>query len=95
MTEGETQKEASTGQVTTSEPLALQIARYRYGHYPPTQEEIERELEALNRFAGAISTDPEILYAVAIDTDPSRLGLTMEDLEELRQKVEKHASRDS
>lgn len=92
MPKEETTKKVSDEKVVTSEPLALQIARYRYGHYPPTQEEIERELEALRRFAGSIKTPPEVLYAVAMETDPTRLGLTLEDLEELRREVEKNAS---
>jgi hypothetical protein len=38
-----------------------------------------------------VSTPPEIIYAVALDTDPTRLGLTMEDLEEMRRRFEKDA----
>jgi hypothetical protein len=75
-----------------TESRAMRIAKFRYGHYPPTEEEIQREIEALNRFAGMISTPPEIIYAVALDTDPTRLGLTMEDLEEMRRRFEKDAS---
>jgi hypothetical protein len=65
----------------------MRIAKFRYGHYPPTEEEIQRQIEALNRFAGMVSTPPEIIYAVALDTDPTRLGLTMEDLEDEHKRV--------
>lgn len=76
------------------EPVRL-ILRARGWHFPPTEEEVRQRLEALKRFAGSLKTDPEVLYAVAMETDPTRLGLTLEDLEELRRKVEKNASGDS
>lgn len=90
-----TTKRKMPKKVQETEPIWLRLAKLRYGHYPLTDEDIKRELEALNRFAGSIKTDPEILCAVAMDTDPSRLGLTMEDLEELKRRAEKDASRSS
>jgi len=56
-------------------------------HFPPTEEEKRRRAEAVNRFAGMVSTPPEIIYAIALDTDPTRLGLTMEDLEDEHKRV--------
>lgn len=72
------------------EPLRI-VLEARGWHYPPTDEEVKQRSEALKRFAGAISTEPEILYAVAMDTDPSRLGLKMEDLGEMKRRAEKDA----
>ena len=76
------------------EPIRLMLEA-RGWHFPPTKEEIRQKREALKRFAGSVKTDPETLYAVASETDPTRLGLTMEDLEELRRRVEKDACRGS
>lgn len=81
-------------EVNIPEPIR-RLLEARGWHFPPTEEEIKRRSEALKRFAGSVKTDPEILYAVAMDTDPSRLGLTMEDLEELKRRAEKDASRSS
>ncbi len=76
-------KRPKVNEVSIPEPIKRMIEAQGW-HLPPTEEEIKQRLEALRRFAGASKTDPETLYAVAMDTDPSRLGLTMEDLEELK-----------
>lgn len=85
-------KRLKVNEVSIPEPIKRMIEA-RGWHFPPTEEEIKQRLEVLRRFAGASKTDPEILYAVAMDTDPSRLGLTVEDLEKLKRRAEKSASR--
>jgi len=57
-----------------TESRAMRIAKFCYRHYPPTEEEIQREIEALNRFAGMVSTPPEIIYAVALKLTRPVLG---------------------
>jgi hypothetical protein len=83
-------KKARTAEVVIPERIRLMLEA-RGWHFPPTEEEKKRRAEAANRFVGMVSTPPEIIYAVALDTDPTRLGLTMEDLEEMRRRFEKDA----
>ncbi|MCS3917611.1 hypothetical protein Q2T83_14050 [Fervidibacter sacchari] len=84
-------KKAQTIEVAIPERIRLMLEA-RGWHFPPTEEEKRRRAEAMNRFVGMVSTPPEIIYAVALETDPTRLGLTMEDLEEMRRRFEKDAS---
>jgi hypothetical protein len=83
-------KKARTAEVVIPERIRLMLEA-RGWHFPPTEEEKRRRAEAASRFVGMVSTPPEIIYAVALDTDPTRLGLTMEDLEEMRRRFEKDA----
>jgi len=84
-------EKAQTVKVAIPERIRLMLEA-RGWHFPPTEEEKKRRTEAMNRFTGMVSTPPEIIYAVALETDPTRLGLTMEDLEEMRRRFEKDAS---
>ncbi|MFN4179404.1 MAG: hypothetical protein ACK4I8_03760 [Armatimonadota bacterium] len=81
-------KRLKVNEVSIPEPIKRMIEA-RGWHFPPTQEEIRQRLEVLRRFAGALKTDPEIIYAVALETDPTRLGLTVEEVVEWMRKKRK------